>query len=87
MKKKPGGSSLTLDNQIVGQSDTKMINEVASSRIDLSNVCFRNVLSSLIQPYEALQIPKITNTTPLRALDYLNNSKYATECSPKFKPI
>jgi hypothetical protein len=42
-----------------------VINGVASSRKDLSNVCFRNVLSSLVQPYEASEIPEITDTTPL----------------------
>ena len=48
---------------MVAYSGTKVINGVASSRIDLSDACFRNVLLSFVQPYEALKIPKITNTT------------------------
>jgi hypothetical protein len=43
------------------------MNGVASSKIVLSNVCFRNGLSSLVQPYEVLQITKITDTTPLKS--------------------
>ena len=43
---KPKNSSLTAGNPMVGQSGTKVINGVASSRIDMFNVCFRNVIVS-----------------------------------------
>jgi allophanate hydrolase subunit 1 len=35
------------------------------SKIDLPDVCFKNVQSAFVYSYEASEIPKITNTTPL----------------------
>ena len=50
---------------MVGESGTKLSNGIVGSKIDLYNVCFKNVQSAFVKPCEASEIPKITKTTPL----------------------
>ena len=58
--KKADDSCLTAVNQMVGGSGTKLSHKIARSKIDLPNVCFKNVQSAFVYPYEASEISKIT---------------------------
>ena len=46
--KKLRDSSLTSVNQMVGESGTKLSNEIVRSKIDLSHVCFKNLQSAFV---------------------------------------
>ena len=84
LKKKLRDAFLTAVNQMVDGSGTELSNEIARSRMDISNVLMRNVYShqfSLIKPPKC----KKSLTPPLKSASYLrrwNLQKTLTEFEP-----